>query len=194
MRIIFLAFLMFTTSVFLLQAEEKIEFLEEEMEREDRPSQRDRGFQWDRFFMGGGIGAGFGTYTYVNVSPMAGYFVTDRLALGLGGIYQYFNYRPYNFSTNIYGGSVFSRFYILENFFAHAEYEVINLEGFVIDNTGGIVERGRLNVDAFYLGGGYAQPVGRNSAFYFMALFDLLQSQYSVNRNPVIRVGFMVGL
>lgn len=160
---------------------------------DERPRNRDRFFQPDRLFVGGGLGAGFGTHTYVNVSPIVGYFLTERLAVGLGGLYQYYNFRPQNFDTHVYGGSVFGRFYILEQLFAHAEYELINLEGFVLDASGNVVERGRLNVDALYLGGGYAQPIGRNSAFFIMILMDVLQSQYSVTRNPVIRMGFQVG-
>ena len=54
-------------------------------------------------------------------------------------------------------------------------------------------EIGRVNVDALYLGGGYSQPLGRNSALFIMVLFDVIQHRYSFTQNPVIRMGFQVG-
>src|SRR5215216_5004176 len=72
----------------------------------NRKSQKERGFDPDRLVFGGGLGASFGTYTAVSVSPVIGYRFTDWLAAGVGVGYQYLRVRDafelYNASTNDY--------------------------------------------------------------------------------------------
>src|SRR5436190_23959647 len=63
----------------------------------------------DRLFFGGNIGLQFGTYTYVDVSPLVGYKVTEKFHTGIGATYIYYSVSGggYDYSTNIYGGRVF---------------------------------------------------------------------------------------
>ncbi len=87
---------------------------------------------WDRVYTGGGIGLQFGSQTFVNISPLVGYRLTEKLSVGLSATYIYYRYKnpnpAFTYSSNIYGGSVFSRYLIFENLFAHVEYEVLRLE------------------------------------------------------------------
>src|SRR5688572_11858407 len=75
----------------------------------------------DRLFFGGNFGLQFGSYTYVDISPMVGYKITERLAAGVGATYIYYSVDDHvynlNYKTHIYGGSIFSRFRVTEQFF-----------------------------------------------------------------------------
>lgn len=142
----------------------------------------------DHLFYGGGLGAQFGNYTLINLSPMIGYRITDRWAAGIGSTYNYININTanYNYEGHVYGGSVFSRFFIIDNFFAHSEYELLN------GNWSGTQER--FNVPSWFVGGGYLYPIGDKAGLGVTALYNLLPSTYSPYRNPIINVGFTYGL
>ena len=88
---------------------------------------------WDRVYFGGNFGLQFGDQTLVDINPLMGYRLTDQLSVGFSVTYLYYKFTdPYNvypdYSTDIYGGSIFTRYYFLENIFAHVEGEVLNLE------------------------------------------------------------------
>lgn len=142
----------------------------------------------DKLFTGGEMGAWFGNVTYVNLSPLLGYWITkDELAAGVGITYQYYNNKDISFATSIYGGSAFLRYYIGESVFAHGQYEVLNVEAYDQFHN-------RMNVPALLLGGGYSEPMGDRSAFTLMFLWNFSESRYSPYSNPVIRAGLIIGL
>lgn len=148
---------------------------------------KEGGFSLDRVYIGGSLGAQFGTFTFINLSPDVGYWFTDRFAAGVGGRYMYFNDRVFNFSTTIVGGSVFGRYLITDEIFAHAEYEVIN----------GRFDRMReesFNVHSLFVGGGYIQSFGDRFFSGIMLLYNINESIYSPYRNPIIRVTFGLGI
>ena len=94
-----------------------------------------------------------------------------------------------DFKTNVFGGSIFSRYVIWENLFAHVEFETL---AYNTEVPGYPVTREQYN--SFFVGGGYNQPIGGNSAMYILALWNLNDTPDSPYVNPVIRVGFSVGL
>ena len=48
-------------------------------------------FDWkERVFFGGNLGAQFGSYTFINLAPLVGFKITDRLSIGTQLQYQYF--------------------------------------------------------------------------------------------------------
>jgi len=49
-------------------------------------------------------------------------------------------------------------------------------------------------VPGLLLGGGYSQSIGGRSGLYIMLLYDVLESTHTPYSNPVIRLGFHVGL
>ncbi|MBW3470419.1 hypothetical protein [Arthrospiribacter ruber] len=145
----------------------------------------------DRLYYGGNFGASFGTITFVDVSPLVGAMVTNRLSGGVGATYQYFNDRRFfGGSNSLYGGRVFGRYNVFPNFFAHAEFENVNYDWF--DQNRNVFER--IWVPAFFLGGGYFVPSGERGGFNFSFLYNLLHDN---RRSPyfepyVIRVGFIL--
>lgn len=142
----------------------------------------------ERIFFGGNIGLQFGTVTFIDVSPLIGYELTEKLSAGVGATYQYYRYRDRfnDFSTNIYGGRVFSRYNILKNIFSHVEYEVLNLEAFDLEK--------RINVTSILVGGGFRQQLGGRTYLNLLVLWNINESAYSPYRNPIIRGGISIGL
>lgn len=142
----------------------------------------------DKMFFGGNFGLQFGTVTFIEVSPLVGYRITDRIAVGAGLTYEYYHYndKVYDLKTNVYGGRIFGRYMFTDYLFGHVEYEYLNLEAFDF-------YRRRVDVDSFLAGGGYMQRIGRNSAMTAMILYNFTESAYTPYTNPVIRIGFNIG-
>ncbi|MEZ4721147.1 MAG: hypothetical protein R2813_04640 [Flavobacteriales bacterium] len=142
----------------------------------------------ERLFFGGNLGAQFGNYTYVSIAPMGGYKITDRWSVGLQPSYTYISLKSqtYNFSDNIYGGSVFTRYFFFKGLFAHTEYNMLN------GNWRGNGER--FSVNSFLVGGGYLHRFTDRAGFGLTLLFNLLDSPYSPYQNPILNAGFTYGL
>lgn len=145
------------------------------------------GFSMDRIFLGGSLGAQFGTFTFINISPDIGYWLTDRFMAGVGGRYMYFNDRVFNFNTSIVGASAFGRYLITDEIFGHVEYEVLNGR---FDPT----SENTMNVAGLFVGGGYMQMFGDRFFSGIMVLYNLNDNIYSPYTNPIIRVNFGIGL
>ena len=151
----------------------------------------------DRLFFGGSLGLQFGSATYIDVSPMIGYKLTEKFHIGTGFTYIYYKYKDsyynYSYETSIYGGRVFGRYYILENLFAHTEIEMLNMEVPAYDISTGYYDYVRDNITSVMVGGGYAQSLGGTAALYIMVLWNLTEEQYSPYSNPIFRIGFSAG-
>lgn len=145
-------------------------------------------------FYGGGFGLQFGTVTLIELSPIIGYKITSKFGIGLSPTYKYYRYKNYytnstDIVTHVYGGGVFARYLIFENVFAHAEYETLYLNtkipGFQTE---------LLQYNSVLVGGGYRQQMGWNSSMYILVLWNLNDTPDSPYSNPVIRVGFTIGM
>ena len=146
------------------------------------------GFTWDKVVIGGNFGASFGQYTFVNVSPNVGYYFAKNLIIGVGGTYIYYD-EPFYGSSNMFGGRVFSNYFLFEHFVLHAEYEVLNME---VYDFYGFSER--KNIGSLLVGGGLRSALGGRSFASIMLLYNLNESVYSPYSNPLLRVGFGIGL
>lgn len=148
----------------------------------------------DRVFVGGGLGLQFGDITNIQVSPIVGYRINEKLSAGIGITYIYFKDNRDNtpdFETDIYGGSVFVRRNLNEQFFLQAEYESLNLEFFNF-NDGSVT---REWVPGLLLGGGYFMPLGRHAGFSATALYNVIHDDLKSPYNSplILRIGFTVG-
>lgn len=146
----------------------------------------------DRIYIGGNLGLQFGNETYIDISPLVGYKFTEKVTAGAGITYIYYRYKDsyYNYNTSIYGGRIFGRYFFIPSLFAHAEVELLNMELF---NTSSY-EYYRKNIISPFVGGGYIQRIGSNSGIYLMLLYNLNDSAESPYSNPIVRIGFNVGL
>jgi len=183
--LLFLLVLFFTTAELTAQARE----VGSSAQSNPKNSPSSRGFELENLIVGGGFGLQFGDITLVEVSPTVGYLLTDNFLVGVGGRYIYFEDNTLNqdFSTNIYGGSVFSQYFFLENFIAHTEYELLSLET-------AFEEDSRVNVGSFFLGGGYRSSLGGNSYASILLLYNLNDDINSPYTNPLVRINFGFGL
>ncbi|MEI7595381.1 MAG: hypothetical protein WCK02_06505, partial [Bacteroidota bacterium] len=147
----------------------------------------------DRLYTGGNIGLQFGTVTFVDLSPQIGYKITERLSAGIGATYQYYRYKDatYDMSASVYGGRIFSRFMITESFFAHGEYEILNLQRF---DTYSYYDNSRINVESLLLGGGYREEIANNVYMNILLLYNFTESPFTPYSNPIIRAGIDIGL
>ena len=146
----------------------------------------------NKLYTGGGVGLQIGDVTLIEVSPILGYNITKNLSIGIGASYQFMKIREYNISSNTYGGSVFGRYTIWRNIFAHAEYELLNFENIELYNN--VIHKQRMNVSSLFVGGGYRQMIGENSAMVLLVLWNLNETPYTPYTNPVLRVGVEIGL
>ena len=160
----------------------------------------------DRLVYGGGLGLQFGTLTLVDLSPVVGYRVTERLETGIGFTYKYYKVKDYwyDYSTNqsydlksnIIGGSVYLRYHFLKNVFAHAEFEQLQYRYTDYYNIPGIgieKEKKTANISSVFIGGGYKQQISQGSYFFIMALWNLTEDSMSPYNNPVLRMGVLLG-
>jgi hypothetical protein len=147
-----------------------------------------------RLYFGGGFGLQFGSLTLVEISPLVGYKLTPKWSVGISPTYKYFKYKDYYSgssysSTNVWGGSIFSRYDIFQNVFAHVEYEALFYNTKI---TGGLTEMQQYN--SFLVGGGYQQRISGNAGMYLLVLWNLNDTPDSPYNNPIFRVGFNIGL
>ena len=161
-----------------------------------------------RWFVGGNLGLMIGHVTLIDVSPFVGYMLTERFAVGTGATYKYYRIRNfhydfyqnryYHFKSHIFGGPVFARYYIVRDFFAHSEYEYLRFrnEIYVNNPAGQRYDRQYRfeNVHSMFVGGGYRQRFGSGNAFEIMLLWNLNETLNSPYENPIIRMGFAIGL
>ena len=170
------------------------------------------GFDASRIIFGGGLGLGFGSVTNVSVAPIVGYRITDNFSAGIGMGYQYVRvkdyypvydknntviYKPY--TANIYSPSVWTRYVIWKNIFAHLEYEhnfmsfkeYYNNYSVTLD----ILDRTvKYNAPSLLLGGGFRQPVSDRVSIVFMGLYDVIQDKYSPYKGTIaFRFGIVAG-
>lgn len=176
---------------------------------------------WRRIHVGGNLGFQFGSITGITISPEVSMRAIDQLYVGLRFIYQYYNYKNYywdadaqqylGYESSVYGGGIYLRYYLaslfdgfLANIYGHVEYEyqtysrpyTYAVGGHIYDPYGNSFMPGRsiVEVNSFFVGGGYRQPISNRVAMDFLLLFNLNDSYNSPYSNPIFRLGVGVGL
>lgn len=154
------------------------------------PAEEEEKSSWrDKVFFGAGGGLQFSSYaTYITVLPSVGYRITPRWSSGITFTYQFLRYRDLQISTHNYGASLFTRYFVLKQVYATAEYEQINFQTVRYDRS-----KHRYWVDRMLVGAGYFQPnpSGRGG-FHIGILYDLFYTSrdgYPYNSPFVYRVG-----
>jgi len=157
----------------------------------------------DRIFFGGNIGLAFGTITDIEISPQVGYYITKRWAAGVGLTYEYYRRNDFiKINTHIYGGSVFTRYYLFPDLsiyfpvnsglslFAQSEYVGLSLEEKYFKTSLLFENReGKFLSNNYLIGGGLMKKLGRKGGIYFTVLYLMNETEESPYRNPVIKIG-----
>ena len=159
-----------------------------------------------KFFLVPELWLSFGTSTYIEVSPLLGYHINDRLAVGIGPHYIFQSqretiYYPVAYQTHIFGLKGFARFAfitraeeylpinIFSDLFVQVEYDGLSLEKAYF-YAPSFPDEGRFIYQGFLVGGGISQRVGLFNSVSIMVLWDLNESSRSPFTNPVFRIGF----
>jgi len=147
------------------------------------------------YFTGGSLGLQFGSVVLVDVSPQFGFYPLEHISVGTGFTYQYISDRRYSprLDINVYGGRVFSRFYlpVFESLFAHLEYEYMAYRTNLFNMNNDLEW---ITMNNFLVGAGYRQRIGGRSAVNLMVLWNFNESVYSLYTNPILRIGADIGL
>jgi hypothetical protein len=157
----------------------------------NQPIQKDFNSFKERIYVGGNLGAWFGATTYVNLSPLIGYKITKEFSIGGGFTYNYYSqtYLGQKYVTTIYGANTFARYRILENLFAQVGWDRLSVPDYV-----SILPNSRVWVDNILLGGGYRQAFSERGSFVAVILYNINQTPLSPYQNPIIQIGFNIGL
>ncbi|MFO0321640.1 MAG: hypothetical protein ACK504_04340 [Bacteroidota bacterium] len=145
----------------------------------------------DRLFLGGNVGASFGSITFINLSPIVGIKINKEFSVGTGFIYNYYSqsFAGRNYVSTIYGGNAFARYFVFENLFGQVGWDRLS----VIDYRSSIINS-RIWVDNILLGVGYRQLFSDNGALVAMIFYNVNQTPLSPYQNPIIQIGFNIGL
>jgi hypothetical protein len=156
--------------------------------KESKDDDDNDGSFMDKVRLGGNFGMYFGPTTYVEASPLAIYSVNERLQVGPGITYIYYRYASNGkpFSSNQYGARFFSRYFVTENLFAHAELEALSIGVNNLDYSG------RYTIINPLIGGGYRQELGDRSFLMVTALYNtnFIASKSTYNSPLIFRFGF----
>ena len=124
---------------------------------------------FDKIYFGGGFGLDFNqNISSFNLTPYAGYKLTEYWSAGLGLNYQFWQDKILDLKINNYGGNVFVRYKITSQIFVSSKLEYLSVD--FINNREG-----------FYnlpVGVGYVLPISRIASLYMIGQYDLL---YDVN-------------
>jgi len=148
-------------------------------------------FDKTKLYYGGYMSLSFGSYTSIGIEPMVGYKLTPEFSVGGILSYEYSSYKDYSASN--YGVSAFSRYRIVPKIYAHAEFSTINYEIYYRDGLD--LESDRKWVPFLFLGGGYSQPISKNTWLTAQVLFDVINHKNSPYKDwePFFSIGFGVG-
>ncbi|GEO03693.1 hypothetical protein AAE02nite_13570 [Adhaeribacter aerolatus] len=156
----------------------------------ERPSIR------EKLFIGGSGDLGFSSNSYygnffnIGASPILGYRITKRFALGPGIVYNYYNLGGRSFSD--YGAKAFTQVILYKAFFLHAEHQILNTQGY--DSSGRITPDSRQNIQSTLAGAGYRQMASDRFGFDLYLLFNIANSNGVRNSRPILRAGFIYNL
>jgi hypothetical protein len=176
---------------------------------EAKKKKEDQKFSADKIIVGGGLGLSFGTITNISVMPKIGYRFTENFAAGIGLGYNYFRWKNYyeipdtngavqnyDYKTSMYSVSVWARYVVWRNLFAHLEYEhnFMSFTDYGFDPGGsGTIVGNKINYNAgsLLVGAGIRQPVGDRFSVTFAIYYDVLQNEYSPYYKRVFpQIGF----
>ena len=146
----------------------------------------------DKVYYGGYVNFSFGKYSVFGIEPLIAYKLFPKFSVGSKISYEHFKnkyYSPTKQGSN-YGISFFARQRIARRFYAHVEYSEMNYK---LYNDEG--NKNRKWISFLYLGGGFSQPITKNTSLNAEILWDVLQNSNSPYKTvePIFNVGIGVG-
>ena len=149
-----------------------------------------------KVYYGGQVGFNFGDYFRISLVPLVGYKLSPKFSIGGKLRYEYVNDKRYDqaITAHNYGGSIFGRYYISRNLYAHAEFSYMSYQyqTKILDRD---FKTERDWVPFGFIGAGYAYPVSRSTYAFVEVLWDVIQHENSPYKagEPFISVGVSAG-
>ncbi len=160
-----------------------------------------KGFDPQRLFFGGNFALTFGDFTFINVSPVVGYRITEKFSAGtqINFIYQsskiQYYANAYTKSEYAYVGmGVFGRFnpvkFLLLNVQPELNYVWGNYKEVYPGKYHEYKQEGKF-IPSVLLGAGAVIPTGGRGALIAMIQYDIVQDDLSpYGKNPFFSFGF----
>lgn len=154
-----------------------------------------------KYFAGGSFGLSVGRFTFINVSPQAGYRFSNFFSAGLGANLIYTSNKELDAFGNdfrktvqgIAGLNVFARFYPVQKIVIQLQPEANYIFGNVRYYQPPAAGRYKLDAEiipSMLIGGGIVMPTS-NGSLLTTVMIDLLQHSRSPYGNrPVLNVGY----
>jgi hypothetical protein len=143
-----------------------------------------------RFYVGGGLGLGFGDIDFVDLSAVFAYHVIPPVTTGVRLTWRSREDGRFDpeLTTNDYGAAIFARWFVKRPFFLQAELERLSWEFVNRD-----LSTSRTENNNFFVGGGVGHPLAPNVSLFVTALYNLSYDSSEIRRpydSPwVIRAG-----
>lgn len=174
----------------LAQESDTTQVIQQQQKKMEQKKKQEK--KTNNVYYGGSIGLSFGNYFRIAVMPLVGYKINPKLSGGARIVLEYIEdkrYDPKLTSTN-YGGSVFGRYRLIPQLYAHAEFAYLSYK-YKISS----VESDRTWVPYLLVGGGYIQPISPRAAAFVEVLVDVINDKNSPYErwNPWISVGVAAG-
>jgi hypothetical protein len=148
------------------------------------------GFDWSKVNGGGNFAFNFGNVNFLEISPVAGYPLNEKLMVGAGVSYISFWGQGSNgsFSWSYFGGRLFGRHRLFDQVFAHAELEMLNVPYYLPNGS----DVQRKWITSPLVGLGYFFPFSQRGGIQATLLYNTnYQPAYSPYPSDLIwRMGF----
>ncbi len=178
-----------------------------EQKQEEAPPTKK--FDPKNIMIGGTLGASFGDYTFVNVSPQVGYYFNQYITAGVAINYVYSSIKyyqgqqdyAYKYNYSYAGLGIFGRFFPLRFLFVSAQPELNYNWGKIKYNDTYYPNQPDEKVDGLFVpsfligGGAVLSPTGRGGMMISIQ-YDVIQYQKDgiylspYGRNPYLNIGF----
>lgn len=165
----------------------------------------------ERVYFGGNVGFSFPTksnFLYIEAAPLIGYQITDKFSIGNTFTYIYLRqtisyskdtiFNSFRYNSHIFGISPYTRMFLADWVFIHAEYNLFSGDLIKERETGPdylYTQRGFISYPL--LGGGFVFNFGRRSGIMLMALYnpvyDAIRNKFPIYNSPLVfRLGFFI--
>jgi hypothetical protein len=190
-----------TGLLFILVCSCSLLFAQEDSSYVDPPKEKEKKFDPSRLVFGGVVGASFGDFTFVQVSPQVGYAFSQYLTAGAGINFIFSSEKYRNFNGDLlykyeygYGGlNVFARVFPVRFLMVSAQPELNYTWGKIKSYTPNtpVAKIDPSFVPCLLLGAGVVIPTGGRGGMMLSLQYDVIQNERSpYGRNAFINFGF----
>ena len=153
----------------------------------------------ERIFFGGNLALQIGTYSDIEILPVAGIWVLSRVAVAAGPGFRYYGYE--NTHTSVYSLRGYIQLVAIRDIdrliplgthtsiILQLEDEALSLDSKFWANVD--LKPKRFVVNSIMAGPGLTQQIGKKASLNIVFLWSLNDTGYNLYTDPVIRIGIV---